>query len=351
MAPTLREPLGSAILDVSPATMHMLATSKDPDCAANLCSFRGDDGTGFIGMEPPVANEVAVGLRFPIDRVLADGPLFIPTEMEHKWAIYYHREKLLFVRSWLRQVLVVAQVQMGRDYIEVTSLRGAFFGAHEEPSFDSRFLDFLLRSHALETAYPAPLPPGGDADTKAAAIWCFSTFGNRVQFATSHEFPRRLPERPLRSYSLLHFAVARGDSKKARELLDTGLPVDLLAPDGSAPLHWALRRKGAEVIDLLLEHGSSIDVRSDEGATPLMTAIQTSEEMVPILLDRGADPNATDDRGFTALHRAAELGKVQIVESLLDRGAFPRPEAQGHTPQSLAATRGHEAIANLLKAR
>ena len=78
-------PWGVPILDVSPATMHMMATSKDPVCAANLASLRGDDGTSFIGVEPRVATEVAVGLRFPIDRVLADGALFIPTEMEHKW--------------------------------------------------------------------------------------------------------------------------------------------------------------------------------------------------------------------------------------------------------------------------
>ena len=83
-----------------------------------------------------------------------------------------------------------------------------------------------------------------------------------------------------------------------------------------------------------------------------MNAVQErSIEMVTLLLDRGADPNARDTRGFTALHRAAELGELRIVQLLLDRGAYPPGEAEGHTPQSLAQGRGHTAIVNLLGGR
>ena len=66
------------------------------------------------------------------------------------------------------------------------------------------------------------------------------------------------------------------------------------------------------------------------------------------LLDRGADANAADKRGFTALHRAAEMGELQIVQLLLSRGASPHARAQGVTPQSLAEMRGQNAIARLL---
>jgi ankyrin repeat protein len=200
--------------------------------------------------------------------------------------------------------------------------------------------------------YPAPLPPGMEADPRKAAMWCFSQFGNRAQFATSHEFPITPPRKPLRTSSLLHIAIARGQVDVIRSLLDAGWPADLLAADGLSPLHWALVRDDTAIITLLLERGSSIDVRSTEGATPLMNAVQDrSIEKVTFLLDHGADPNAADRRGFTALHRAAEMGELRIAQTLLDHGAFPHPEAGGHTPLSLAQGRDEKDIVKLLSRR
>jgi ankyrin repeat protein len=83
-----------------------------------------------------------------------------------------------------------------------------------------------------------------------------------------------------------------------------------------------------------------------------MNAVQRrSVEMVTFLLDHGADPNAADQRGFTALHRAAEMAELRIVQSLLDHGAFPHPEAGGHTPLSLAQGRDAKEIVKLLSGR
>lgn len=79
------------VLDLRPVTLHMLATSSDRKCAENALSFLQDDGTNFIGAEPAVDRTIKPSLRFRIGSVLADGALFIPTEMEHKWAMYYHR--------------------------------------------------------------------------------------------------------------------------------------------------------------------------------------------------------------------------------------------------------------------
>jgi ankyrin repeat protein len=104
--------------------------------------------------------------------------------------------------------------------------------------------------------------------------------------------------------------------------------------------------------EFLLERGSPVDVRSHQGATPLMNTVQDrSVEKVAFLLNHGADPNAADTRGFTALHRAAEMGLLDVARLLLDRGAFAYPEAHGHTPRSLAEGCGEKAIVELLSSR
>jgi hypothetical protein len=345
-------PWGVPVLDVRPVTLHMLATSSDQECAENAISFVQDDGTSFIGAEPPVARTAKASLRFRIDRMLADGALFIPSEMEHKWAIFYHQGQILCVRSWLRQTQAVAEVKVEDDHIEIISVRGTLAADDEEPTLTARVLDYLLRSHALDIVYPAPLPAGMEKDPRRAAMWCMSRYGNRAWFATPHEVAAPPPEQPLRTYSLLHIAVARGDVAAIKTLLDAGVPVDLLACNGFAPLHLSLVHDNVAVSSLLLERGSSVDVRSTEGATPLMCAVELgSAEKVTFLLDHAAEPNAADKRGFTALHRAAEMGHLELVRILLQRGATPHPEAQGQTPRSLAKARSQASIVKLLDGR
>jgi len=158
--------------------------------------------------------------------------------------------------------------------------------------------------------------------------------------------------------------------KKTKLLLDSGFPIDLLAADGLAPLHWALIRNDTSMLKFLMEQGSPVDIRAEEGATPLMLAVegamwekegekggeggkerQSRIEKIVFLLDQGADSNAVDAQGFTALHRAAELGNEDIVRLLLERGADPTKEAQGYTPYVLAQKSGRKEVINLLSKR
>jgi len=337
---------------VRPVTLGMLSSTSDPQCALNLLSLGPDDGRRYIGEAPPADRVRDASLRFPIDRRLADGVLFAPREMEHKWALFFHRGEVICVQSWLRRVQVLARVEEREDHVEITQLRGSFGPEGEDEDFTGRVLDYLLRSHALDTVYPAPLPTGMEADPQAAAMWCLAMFGNRALYATPHRFVRPAPDRPLRTDSLLHLEVARGNASAVDEQLAAGVPIDLLASDGLAPLHWALESRDSAILSLLLDRGSPVDVRSAEGATPLMNAVQSgSLEKTVFLLDHGADVNARDRRGFTALHRASGLGHLALVQLLLDRGATPNPDAEGHTPRSLAEGRHRKDIVAVLATR
>jgi hypothetical protein len=331
----------------------MISTSSDPQCAANAMAFRGNDGTSFIGAPPVESDSFSADLVYPIDRMLADGVLFSPSVMEEKWAIFHHQGHIIFVRSWTHNVHLIADVQTEGDHIRITKITGALTGQDDEGSeFIARAVDYMLRTHALQMPYPAPLPPDLGHDPYAAAMWCMSTFGSLAQFAAPERPSAQIPVPPLRTDSLLHIAAARGDSARIEELLDRGIPVDLLSRGGRAPLDWSLAQDNLAIADLLLQRGSPVDVRSTQRTTPLMTAVETgSEDKTRFLLDHGADANAVDIQGFTALHRAAEMGHLHLVRLLLTRGASAAPVAEGHTPQSLAEQRGHGEIVDLLKSR
>lgn len=346
--PADKNPWKVPILDVRPFTQTMLSTSQDPEAAKNAVSYGNEDGRSFLDQELPVARSVPASLTYRRDRLFADGVLFKPTEMEHKWAIYHHDGEILFVRSWQRKVFVAAQVEQDGDVVTIGSIHGAFYSDQEPPEFTLRCADYLLRSHAMGLIYPAPLP--GDPDNlDQAAVWCFGAFGNRAHCATHHEFPRDVPEPPLRSISLLHLAVAAGDRAAVDRELGRGIPIDLPATDGLAPLHWAVIFKNIPMMEILTLRGSSVDVGSAEHATPLMVAVEMGEPLLAEwLLGRAADPNARDRRGFTALHRASEMGKEPLVRLLLKNGADPKVETEGHTARSLAESRGHSSILHLL---
>ncbi|MCX6381637.1 MAG: ankyrin repeat domain-containing protein [Armatimonadetes bacterium] len=67
----------------------------------------------------------------------------------------------------------------------------------------------------------------------------------------------------------------------------------------------------------LVRRGVSIEDRGNNGETPLIAASEFGmESTVQVLIDCGADVNARDDYGKTALTRAKQSGHLAIVRIL-----------------------------------
>ncbi|MBC9912557.1 ankyrin repeat domain-containing protein [Chitinophaga varians] len=344
-----QNPWGVRLLDLRPVTTIMLATSKDPQCASNAVSYNAEDGTTFIDEEPSDNTIISSNIVIPIDKVLAPGVLFIPQTMEHKWAIYYHNDTLIFVRSWLRKVVVTAKTTQRENTLTIDAIKGKFLN-NESTELTRNIIRFLLIGYAMNEVTPAPIPPALALTPQNAALWAFSAYGNMAHFGVFDEHFEPLIDRPLRSHSLLHIAVAQGNIPEIEKQFQTGLSLDLLAGDGLAPLHWSIASKEIQVMEKLLALGAHPDSRSEEGATPLMNAVQSNKiHHVDLLLQSGANPNAIDNRGFTSLHRAAEMGHLDIVITLLKCGADKNISSGGHTALSFAEGRGHEAIVKVLQ--
>lgn len=86
------------------------------------------------------------------------------------------------------------------------------------------------------------------------------------------------------------------------------------------PLFSAIRQRDLPLVASHLREGGSANLHDDYGTTPLhLAALFGSPEMVALLLDYGASPNAVDKRGASPLMFAA--GDAKKVKLLLDRGA------------------------------
>jgi len=347
--PAKENPWGIPVLDLRPIALNMTSTSKNEQMAINAVSYNSEDGRSFVGQPTTSPEIIEADIRLPIDKVLLPGVLFIPNTMENKWAIYFHNDEIIFIRSWLRQVLVIAKTRQSNNQLIIHSIQGKFT-VDEEPEFTRAVLKFLLISHATENVVPAPLAALHKDNPLDAAYWAFSAYGNKAQVGTFDIAYSPSTTTPLRSHSLLHIAVARGDMDEVKALLQTGIDINTFAADGQTPLHWSVSVPDNSAMQLLLDMGATPDAPNTEGATPLMNATQTNNtDKVNLLISRGANVNAQDNRGFTSLHRAAEMGHEDIVKILLENGADKTIAANGHTALSLAEARERITIIEMLK--
>src|SRR5215831_197854 len=160
---------------------------------------------------------------------------------------------------------------------------------------------------------------------------------------TSLDFVREIVKRGAN----VNFRLPKGAPKQP----DTSSRIE---SDGATPMLFAADRSDVPLMRLLVELGADPLIPNFNNTTPLMAAagLGTTEpleeageesealEAVNMLLDLGADINAVNNEGDTAMHGAAYNIYPRVVELLGKRGADPqiwrKPDKFGRTPLFLA---------------
>jgi ankyrin repeat protein len=204
----------------------------------------------------------------------------------------------------------------------LTPLGRALAGGHDAVAAE------LRKAGAKESIFDA-VASGDDASVRAVLN------ADATQVAVTN----------ARSFTPLHAAVARGEERIVRELLDSRAAPSAVAVPTNTPSQW---------------------LRAGQGIAPLHLAVWSNRtDLTTLLLARGANPDTLDAAGFGPLHHAAAMGLTNMVGLLVSNRAavnlvvppFTNAAASpaemrlrpaGHTPLHLAVSFGHTNVVELL---
>jgi uncharacterized protein len=127
----------------------------------------------------------------------------------------------------------------------------------------------------------------------------------------------------------LAVAAFKGNDRIAEQLLSRHADPNVPDEAGQTAMTHAAVRGFADIVLRLLDAGVDVNQRYRNNVTALMWAasyedgvgIRAAESVIDLLLKSGAEVDAVDDRGCTALMMAAELDHAKVVDMLIRSGA------------------------------
>jgi len=171
---------------------------------------------------------------------------------------------------------------------------------------------------------------------------------------------------PHGSWTPLLYAARQGSFEAARTLVDAQADLNVADPDGTTALMLAIMNGHFDTAALLVEKGADVNITDASGMAALYDAVDihtlgevfghperqstdklTAVGFMKILLDHGANPNATLrtptlqrahtpgepslNEGSTPLMRAAKNGDSDAIRLLLKYGANPNARQKNQT--------------------
>jgi ankyrin repeat protein len=152
--------------------------------------------------------------------------------------------------------------------------------------------------------------------------------------------------------SILYTAVSQGNKQAVRILLDKGANVNTPKGEDFTPLMEAAGDGYIEIVKTLIEHGAEVNAATTTGETAAL--LSTNDDVLKLLLAKGANPRAKTENGTTMLMAAVTAGSVETINYVLNHGGaadIDPSNMQEETALMRAASSGNADAVKLLLER
>lgn len=167
-----------------------------------------------------------------------------------------------------------------------------------------------------------------------------------------HHGGANIEAQSIYGWTSLFLSCRKGYVEVVSSLLNRGADINRADNEGCSPLMMAVREGRVRIVEILLSRPDiAINARDSKNRTALFIASYWGrEEVVRLLLGAGADFRPTGDDGSTPLSKAAELGRVGVVNILLCQEGIHHDarDGDGRTALWKASSRGKEEVVKLL---
>jgi ankyrin repeat protein len=145
-------------------------------------------------------------------------------------------------------------------------------------------------------------------------------------------------------------AARAGNVEQVKNLLSRGADVNT-GGFGSSILEHAALGGNLEMAKLLIERGADVNAENNNGWTVLMSAASgDTRDVMRRLREQRADTKAKKNKAPTDW-REAEQGNLEVVKFLIEKGADVNArDKSGHTAVKVAAAHRHGKLVEFLKA-
>ena len=269
-------------------------------------------------------------------------------------------DKLVLRRTSSRDSLVSLPGSIRTKNVYKNFIKGLFESgvtAEMITSNEEEIQNMLKRSDATTSSQidvstnADQLPEGGNSSDSEtlAPLPTISTESNQNRL----RFPRVLPPVDFLVGPLMLDAAEAGDIKRLKSTLGYVRNINFVDNTRDTALHKAASGGYNDIVQLLLSKGASIEATNTRNNTPLSLAVRYGQtSTVGLLLSKGASIDVTDKNNNTPLHCAASRGYTSTMELLLTKGALIEATNKGgNTPFHLAAGYDRTSIVELLLSR